>query len=391
MDWYCAFEGRLRGPHTRASVEGLLRSGLIDRETKVWREGMPRWRALGSVDDFRGLLPPPVPGEPEPARGGPWSRCCARLFDLTLLAVVIVFLIEAFLPALSMEAFLLYANARPFVTGSGIVASAFALNALVLTAFGNSPGKALFGLRAVPLDGAGRFGFAGHAAREFRVWVFGAGIGIPVVALVTMARNYREVGAGRPASYDRRHARMEARPIGETRRTVAMISVAGLSLAAVALVVWGEPYERRIAAARMWANPVSGLSATLPAGWIAAAATRDDGVRLFTFTAFDRSKTVYLAVEEDAGGLTLGRYAELVARNAAASATLIGRWRRVEIEGAPMLRRDGWTSRTGRPVTLLLAKHGNRFWRLIVMGRQPDDHGNAEALPLVKALVATLA
>ena len=183
---------------------------------------------------------------------------------------------------------------------------------------------------------------------------------------------------------------MEARPIGETRRTVAMISVSGLSLVAFALMVWGEPYERRIAPARTWSNPVSGLSAALPGGWIAAATTRDDGVRLFTFTAFDRSQTVYLATERDADGLTLGRYAELVARNVAASASLIGRWREVAIEGVPLLRREGRTARTGRPVTLLLAKHGNRFWRLIVMGRRPADHGDPEALPLVKALVATL-
>ncbi|MGI9384952.1 MAG: RDD family protein [Methyloligellaceae bacterium] len=394
MEWYCAFDGRLRGPHARGYVEGLLRSGLIDRETKVWREGMPRWVALGSVDDFKALLasvPPPVPPEPGLAQGGPWSRYFARQFDLTVLAFIIVFAIEIYLPELSMDAFLLYAKANQSVTGLGIVASAFALNALVLTVFGNSPGKALFGLQAVPYDGTGGFGLAGNVAREFRVWFFGFGIGIPIVALFTMLRNYREVGAGRPAAYDRRFAKIEVKPISPARRAVSMISVAGLLAGAIAFVVWGKRYEEQIASPKTWSNSISGLSTTIPGGWTTKTTTSEDGTEFYVFSTSDHSKVVYLAAEDDTNdGTDLNQYAQAIDRSVADWATLSGSWRPEKVDGTPMLRKEGREIEKGRSITILLAKFGKRFWRIVVMKRDSADRSDPAKMPLVTALNRTL-
>lgn len=290
--WYLAVDGSPNGPHMRDDLERLLLTGQINRKTLVWRKGMPRWTVLGSVDELNGLLesiPPPLPSGPQrrkPApkpeaqlegpgpfrqssstphktdsivqpdddhnkkpvtsihtQGGPWSRYFARQFDITVNAIVIAFIIEFSLPYISIDTYLAYSSINNTVAGIGIIALAFALNALTLTAFGNSLGKAMLGLRAFPVDGTGRFDIAGNFKRELRVWIFGAAMAIPIFALFTFIANYREVSVGRPAIYDRRFAKIKVKPIGATRRALAMIFTGCLL---VGSLTWAKMAEDQI-------------------------------------------------------------------------------------------------------------------------------------------------
>jgi hypothetical protein len=66
--WYYAREGKPAGPVDRAEMESLLRQGVIQPETLVWREGTPDWVAA------RAAFPAPVggvaaDGPPAPAPG----------------------------------------------------------------------------------------------------------------------------------------------------------------------------------------------------------------------------------------------------------------------------------------------------------------------------------
>lgn len=417
MTWHCRIEGRPTGPYSRDELEDLLRRGKIGRRTMVWRDGMRPWVALDAVDELKDLLtaveadaertPVQERGLDEPGllehdhvptsaagphpHGGPWSRFLARQLDIAILAILVGVGIELTLPELSMEAYRVFYGLNRTVANLVILAGAFVANALVLTIFGNSPGKAMFGLRAVPMAGAGRFGLSGNLKRECRVWLFGVAVGIPIVALFTMYWNYREVRAGRPAIYDRKFARIEARPIGDARRAVAMISAVGLLVGALALAFWELQYEQRVAAPETWTNPISGRSTTLPGGWIAEPLTGDDGFEVLGFSAADSSKMVFLAADDASIDLwTLDQYAQSIERSFADSVTLSGRWRQVEINGTPMLRKDGQEIPKRWPTTLLLAKFGNRFWRIIVMKPHASDRSDPEKMPLIQALIRTL-
>src|SRR5690606_36625982 len=60
------------------------------------------------------------------------------------------------------------------------------LNAIIITAFGNSMGKKLFGIHAVNVQENRPFTFAENVGREMRVWGRGMALGIPIVNFFTM-------------------------------------------------------------------------------------------------------------------------------------------------------------------------------------------------------------
>lgn len=49
MEWYYAVEGERRGPIPESMLRDLLRTGVIDAETLVWREGFSDWLPLGEA------------------------------------------------------------------------------------------------------------------------------------------------------------------------------------------------------------------------------------------------------------------------------------------------------------------------------------------------------
>lgn len=59
MNWFYALDGQQIGPVSDPQLEALLRSGKINRDTLVWREGMTDWQALSMV---RPCPPQPIPG-----------------------------------------------------------------------------------------------------------------------------------------------------------------------------------------------------------------------------------------------------------------------------------------------------------------------------------------
>ena len=74
VSWYYAHDGARRGPVSRDDLRLALDQGEIDRQSLVWREGLPQWQALDSVEDLQPLLehlPPPLPSEPPPLPSAP--------------------------------------------------------------------------------------------------------------------------------------------------------------------------------------------------------------------------------------------------------------------------------------------------------------------------------
>lgn len=66
--WYYTQSGTQHGPVSKEELKRLGQSGQITRESLVWQEGWPEWRAASSVD---GLFPtpPPIPNIPPPSPG----------------------------------------------------------------------------------------------------------------------------------------------------------------------------------------------------------------------------------------------------------------------------------------------------------------------------------
>jgi uncharacterized RDD family membrane protein YckC len=126
---------------------------------------------------------------------GAWQRLVARAADGCILGTpVFVFFGVAWPEVFAAE-------------GSEVLGMVLALplvlllEAVCVGLFGNSPGKALVGIRARRLHGA-PLDFGSATARLLQVWVFGLFFGIPLLGNLTALYQGIRVAGGRSASYD---------------------------------------------------------------------------------------------------------------------------------------------------------------------------------------------
>ena len=81
--YFVAVDGQPTGPHDTAGLTELVNRGQLNRDTLVWRDGMPAWVAAGTVEELAPLLPvvppplpatqipPPIPGQAQQAETPP--------------------------------------------------------------------------------------------------------------------------------------------------------------------------------------------------------------------------------------------------------------------------------------------------------------------------------
>jgi membrane protease subunit (stomatin/prohibitin family) len=63
--WYVGVGGKQEGPLDFAALQVRVASGIVSRETLVWKNGMAGWVAAGQVPELVSLfatVPPPLPG-----------------------------------------------------------------------------------------------------------------------------------------------------------------------------------------------------------------------------------------------------------------------------------------------------------------------------------------
>jgi len=85
MNWYYVEAGKQAGPVEEAQLDELARSGQIQSDTLVWREGMANWQAYSEARGVGQSMPsaPPIGGV-GPALGANDAVCaeCSRIFNI---------------------------------------------------------------------------------------------------------------------------------------------------------------------------------------------------------------------------------------------------------------------------------------------------------------------
>lgn len=209
------------GPVSGIEINILIRSRQLDGQTLVWHQGLDGWQPLGEFDEFReavGDLPPPItpqtmvpPTFTAAMAANPWPRLWARLIDIVIGAVVLGFSIGFVLSCFFGSEF-----ARKIIGFSPALFNAAMLPltgialAFCATACGNTPGKALLGLKARSLAGRDQLSF--YLLREMKVWLIGFALGIPIISLFTQVFQYVRVRKGKSASYDENMAFVQGKP-----------------------------------------------------------------------------------------------------------------------------------------------------------------------------------
>jgi len=130
----------------------------------------------------------------------PWRRYWARIFDITFIMPIYIFIISLFYPGFS------YTIIRIDSLVGGILLLLFYLiffEPMMLSSFGTTPGKALLGIKIRDLSGK-KISYATAMKRGSLLWLNGMGMGIPLIAFFTMIIAYNKLKRNGITSWDER-------------------------------------------------------------------------------------------------------------------------------------------------------------------------------------------
>ncbi|MBA8881691.1 RDD family protein [Phyllobacterium myrsinacearum] len=240
------------GPVSEQEMIDRIRDGRIKPSTLVWSEGAVGWEPADTVEAFNRVFrvtPPPLPSatkepppvvasatvkeeprvslRPEPpvieVQGSPWSRFAARGLDQVIWSIPMIFVLLMIVAITHSQTFIKLLDNR--VAAILMSLPIFGLfNALSMSIFGNTLGKALMGVVVKAKDGA-REGFLFYLIRELNVLVVGFGFGIPFVSLFTQLYQHSQVKTKGQASYDKGVARVEVYFTSNVRVGVVLTAV----------------------------------------------------------------------------------------------------------------------------------------------------------------------
>ena len=242
MIWYVRRGEREIGPLGDDALRALVGTGQITPDTQLRREGLAGWTAalaLPGVLGPRGApaapatpaapptstapavpaarAPDATPSEPSQSSAAsaapsaaigtarelasPWRRYWARCLDIFVSTLLAAVLIGALRPGLLPQASA--AAGRTSIIVLILLPFAFAMDSLICWALGNTPGKAIAGLKVLQKDGRRRLSAGAYLGRNFGVYVFGLALGLPLVSLFTLVYGYRRAADGALSTWDR--------------------------------------------------------------------------------------------------------------------------------------------------------------------------------------------
>ncbi len=176
-----------------------------------------------------GSAPPlDTPWRAEPAT--PWRRYGARLLDTLLNGAIGFFLIGvsfyAIAPATADSFFVVFETPLGRILDAVMTAAiASLIGGALIGVSGLTLGKVIFGVKVTRLDG-GKLGLWHGLARDFTVLVKGVGLGIPIIALITMLTAYNRLRKEGVSSWDEDRYIVWHRPGGSAQILLNVIGIA---------------------------------------------------------------------------------------------------------------------------------------------------------------------
>lgn len=281
MDFYLSLGDSKAGPYSIFKVGDLLERGDATPDTLAWHRGLDEWKPIreigaleavcarslpvkpenGETEERPGppplptptrlpMPPEPYPGTPltevgptaaqvltraeaiEPAR--PFIRFWARMFDYTLVSVMVFLLSDYSAPQPQpgeplTDFFTRYLEEMRKPEALTLATTLFlalfawhALEAMLIHLFGATPGKALFGIRVTNAEG-GRVPVLLSLGRSFYVYVLGVGFyQAPFILIGMIFSFFRLITTGNCLWDQHLKTKVEHAPLGVVRIMLAI-------------------------------------------------------------------------------------------------------------------------------------------------------------------------
>jgi uncharacterized RDD family membrane protein YckC len=303
-----------------------------------------------------------------------WRRWFARTFDVWWQTGLVALLLGTILCRTS-PAFLRWLE-TPFgwkLFGLACIPGGLLLDAALQAVAGNTPGKALLGLRVFTTDGRAP-GFRELLGRNMGIWRAGLGLGLPAISLLTMARQGLRLRKGVQASYDTNAFVVRASPTGRLARAVFGLAFAGL-FAAIMLLDAVDRQDSQEATAMLeaphwtWTNPATGRSASIAPQWKLELRAGLDGRTQHMFTQHSGHAAVLFAYEPVRGSALRQDASSLADR-------LSDRFDLADTYFADFRGRRSWVGRGQHRkgperVQLRIVEVDGKAWRVVAMQSPP--------------------
>jgi uncharacterized RDD family membrane protein YckC len=314
--WYMVNEQR-RGPINFAQLKVLFSGKIINPKTSIWSLELKTWTPIERLAPLLKLLNPPrlspletsdeqVPSASEGRNGqsqirsatktqrsidlseydnaNRWRRLFARVIDIHLFSLPVLYLLFALLPVLTQN--------KPNLAGIGLtilllkvpiaIALSLIVEALFYGLFLATPGKALLAIHVLNSDGYPLKGKP-YAIRLAKLYVTGFAIGFLPLTILTFLYQSIRVHKGSHASYDADTTCVVVnKPTGWVRTFVAIVLIAtgtvaltnlGTNLTAPSSTQSksGKLVSDALAAnfqpVKEWVNPSTGITFATPKNW----------------------------------------------------------------------------------------------------------------------------
>lgn len=220
--WYYLLEGKSLGPVSQGELIQLVLSKTVPPEILIWTpNNQQEWKPLKEIFDLSEELPPPLPAGiggcsnsssevKEISTTGvstqphPWRRYFARTLDSTVNGTAMLFALIVVLGAVAPSKLEAFSNliSNPFIEMALTFLIVPFANAAFIGYTKSSLGKLFFGITVCDRDGRA-VGYRLALRREFLVWLYGLGCGIPLISLVAASHQHSALIKNRITSWDR--------------------------------------------------------------------------------------------------------------------------------------------------------------------------------------------
>ena len=205
--WYFNDDGQQRGPISKGEILTMRAEGKIGADTLVWSQGMSDWQPASAVPELQ--IPAETPASsireasvspyappasdsdvpvdwsdyiPSGSQIRPWVRYWARTLDFLFFSLFVGVVIGVINPKL-LE------GIPETLLGFILILGYNFIEPAMLATLGTTPFKSLLRVRVRNQDGS-KLSYLQGLRRTFSVLVFGQGLGIPLIALVTCITSY---------------------------------------------------------------------------------------------------------------------------------------------------------------------------------------------------------
>ncbi|MDR0881065.1 MAG: RDD family protein, partial [Candidatus Adiutrix sp.] len=311
-----------------------------------------------------------------------WPRFFARIFDVWL-EIMLVSIVLGVVLGYYSAGFIEWINDPGGSLFLGIICLPIGLmlDAAVYRLIGNTPGKALLGLKVSTLDGRA-LSFGQYLYRNFSIWIAGLAFGLPIIYLITMARQGQRLARGQQTSYDESTGyRVRAKQIGWIRRLGFGLVFTGLLLVMAVFNSMEKAAQREqilssISPDYSWENPITRINAKIGSQWKNSTQQNDDGQPVYMFSERTGHAVIILALES-VSGFTLNDYVQGFQKNTTAHMRFSDGGRFSEKNNSPVWQGSGrMVDTSGSRLNVQIMQVGSDFWRVVTIQVMPYDYSD---------------